>query len=372
MSREAEVPAELTNPRWVSFARPDEKSESLVVAVPRTSDASSTKPDGDRIPYPEPAFAGHLGRTVPESTPAYPERVGAPDGAPNVVVIMLDDIGFGQAGVSGGPVPTPHMDALGASSAMLNRFHTTSLCSPTRAALLTGRNHHHVGFGTIVEASSGFPGYNCAIPNSAATVAETLKLNGYNTAWFGKNHNTPDWESSAAGPFDRWPTGLGFEYFYGFNGGETSQFEPQLYENITPVEAPHDPDYHLTEDLVSRATGWIATHESIAPGKPFLLYLAPGAVHAPHHVPESYRDRFAGQFDQGWDTVREEASLSAATSAPAPERISIARERIGARKMGELGGLRAIRAYAGREEALSLPIRGTAAARRRSERARSR
>jgi arylsulfatase A-like enzyme len=287
--------------------------------VTQTSDVSSAKTDGRRVPYPEPPFAGKLGRTVPESTPAYPQRVAAPDGSPNIVVIMLDDIGFGQAGVSGGPVPTPHMDSLGERSATLNRFHTTSLCSPTRAALLTGRNHHHVGFGTIVEGSTGFPGYNCAIPNTAATVAATLKLNGYNTAWFGKNHNTPDWESSAAGPFDRWPTGLGFEYFYGFNGGETSQFEPQLYENITPVEAPSDPEYHLTEDLVTRASGWMSTHRSVAPDKPFFLYFAPGAVHAPHHVPEAYRDRFAGQFDQGWDAVREETLARQITLGLVPE-----------------------------------------------------
>ena len=234
-------------------------------------------------------------------------RVTAPAGAPNILLILLDDIGFGQAGVSGGPVPTPHMSALAGQAAQLTRFHTTSLCSPTRAALLTGRNHHRVGFGTIVEGSTGFPGYNCALPNTAATFAKTLAMNGYNTAWFGKNHNTPDWESSAAGPFDRWPTGLGFEYFYGFHGGETSQFEPQLYENLSPVEAPNDPDYHLTEDLVERTRAWIAKQKSSAPDKPFLAYVATGAVHVPHHVPKAYRDRFAGQFDNGWDQVRIEA-----------------------------------------------------------------
>jgi len=267
---------------------------------------TSVSSDRSAIPFAESGFTGSIGKTFPESSPAYPERVGPPAGAPNILLILLDDIGFGQAGVSGGPVPTPNMDALAGRSAQLNRFHTTSLCSPTRAALLTGRNHHRVGFGTIVEGSTGFPGYNCALPNTAATVAKVLTLNGYSTAWFGKNHNTPDWESSAAGPFDRWPTGLGFEYFYGFNGGETSQFEPQLYENITPVEASDDPDYHLTEDLVERTRAWIAKQKSSAPDKPFFAYLATGAVHAPHHVPERYRDRFAGQFNQGWDAVREE------------------------------------------------------------------
>jgi arylsulfatase len=269
--------------------------------------AEPTAPRTDSsIPYGQEAFSGSIGKTISESRPSYPQRVAAPAGAPNILLILLDDIGFGQAGVSGGPVPTPHMSALAGQSAQLTRFHTTSLCSPTRAALLTGRNHHRVGFGTIVEGSTGFPGYNCALPNTAATVAKTLTLNGYNTAWFGKNHNTPDWESSAAGPFDRWPTGLGFEYFYGFHGGETSQFEPQLYENVSPVEPPADPDYHLTEDLVERARSWISKQKSSAPDKPFLAYVATGAVHAPHHVPTAYRDRFAGQFDIGWDQVRAE------------------------------------------------------------------
>jgi arylsulfatase A-like enzyme len=270
------------------------------------SGGAGTGRESADVPYAEPAFTGHLGKTLAESAPAYPERPAPAAGAPNILLIMLDDIGFGQAGVSGGPVDTPFMDGVRDDSAVLTRFHTTSLCSPTRAALLTGRNHHRVGFGTIVEGSTGFPGYNCALPNTAATIAATLTMNGYSTAWFGKNHNTPDWESSAAGPFDRWPTGMGFEYFYGFNGGETSQFEPQLYENITPVEAPPDPGYHLTEDLVDRARTWIGVHQSVAPAKPFFLYFATGALHAPHHVPESYRDRYKGQFDRGWDQVRAE------------------------------------------------------------------
>jgi arylsulfatase A-like enzyme len=275
------------------------------------------------IPQPQAPFAGKIERNYKDSTPAYPDGVQAPAGAPNILMILLDDIGFGQAGVSGGPVPTPNMDALAGRGTKYTRFHTTSLCSPTRAALLTGRNHHRVGFGTIVEGSTGYPGYNCALPPSAATIGKTLTINGYNTAWFGKNHNTPDWESSAAGPFDRWPTGLGFEYFYGFNGGETSQFEPQLYENITPVEAPSAPDYHLTEDLTTRARTWITQQKSLAPDKPFFVYFATGAVHAPHHVPREHIDRFAGQFGQGWDVVREETLARQKKIGVAPEHADL-------------------------------------------------
>ncbi|MEU8794880.1 arylsulfatase [Streptomyces sp. NPDC048643] len=257
------------------------------------------------IPYPDPPFTGHIGRTYQDSTPDYPQPAGPPAGAPNVLLILLDDIGFGQASVSGGPAATPHMEALAATGVSYNQFHTTSLCSPTRAALLTGRNHHRVGFGTITEGSSGYPGYNCALPRSAASIGAIMTANGYSTAWFGKNHNTPDWESSAVGPFDRWPTGLGFEYFYGFLGGETSQWEPQLYEQTTPVEPPADESYHLTEDLVERTRMWITQQKSLAPEKPFFAYLATGALHSPHHVPKPYIERYKGAFDHGWDRERE-------------------------------------------------------------------
>jgi arylsulfatase A-like enzyme len=260
---------------------------------------------GSAIPYPDPPFRGRISRTYRDSAPDYPPPVTAPPDAPNVLLILLDDIGFGQASVSGGPAATPHMEALAASGVGYTRFHTTSLCSPTRAALLTGRNHHRVGFGAGTEGAAGFPGYNCALPRSAASIGAILTGNGYSTAWFGKNHNTPDWEASAVGPFHRWPTGLGFEYFYGFLGGETSQWEPQLYEQTMPVEPPDDEHYHLTEDLAERTRAWIAQQHALAPDKPFFAYLATGALHSPHHVPKPYIERYRGAFDHGWDVERE-------------------------------------------------------------------
>jgi len=225
-----------------------------------------------------------------------------------VVLILLDDLGFGQPGTFGGPVPTPALDRLAAAGLRYNRFHTTAICSPTRAALLTGRNHHQVATGTITELATGYPGYNSVWPRSTASVARTLRDNGYSTAAFGKWHNTPDWETQPNGPFDRWPTGLGFDYWYGFHGGETSQWEPQLYRNTVAVEPPMHPEegYHLTTDLVDDAIAWIEREQAITPDKPFFVYFATGAVHAPLHAPKDWIDRFRGQFDQGWDKVREE------------------------------------------------------------------
>ncbi|MEM9301724.1 MAG: sulfatase-like hydrolase/transferase [Pseudomonadota bacterium] len=192
--------------------------------------------DGTVLPIPEAPFKGVIRRSYEDSEQDFPQPVKAPDAAPNVVIILLDDLGFGQAGTFGGPVPTPNMDELANAGVKFNQFHTTAICSPTRAALLTGRNHHQNGFGTITELSTGFSGYNSIWPRSTASIAEILKLHGYSTSAFGKWHNTPDWETSPIGPFERWPTGLGFEYWYGFQGGETSQFEPQLFRNTTPVE----------------------------------------------------------------------------------------------------------------------------------------
>ncbi|MEG1031836.1 MAG: sulfatase-like hydrolase/transferase, partial [Acinetobacter sp.] len=234
--------------------------------------------------------------------------VQAPKDAPNVVLIMLDDVGFGQAGTFGGSVPTPEMDLLADDGLLYNRFHTTGMSTPTRAALLTGRNSHQSGMGTITELSTGYPGYDSLWPRETASVARILKDNGYSTAAFGKWHNTPEWETSSIGPFERWPTGLGFEYFYGFFGGETSQWEPQLIRGTTPVEAPKRPDqgYHLNIDLVDDAISWMSLQRAVSPNKPYFMYLAPGAAHAPLHVDKEWIDRFKGQFDQGWDKVREE------------------------------------------------------------------
>ncbi|HEV2686913.1 MAG TPA: sulfatase-like hydrolase/transferase, partial [Bryobacteraceae bacterium] len=258
------------------------------------------------LPRPQPKFAGQVGRTVKDSKADFPQPVRAPAGAPNIVLILLDDVGYSQTSTFGGSISTPNLDKLAKSGLRYTQFHTTALCSPTRAALLTGRNHHSVGSGVITELSTGFDGYTSIVPKSAATIAEILRLNGYNTAAFGKWHNTPVWETSAAGPFDRWPTSLGFEYFYGFMGGDTNQWHPALIENTRPVERPLDKaDYHLTADLTDRAIGWMRAQKSIAPDKPFFLYFATGAAHAPHHAPKEWIDKYKGKFDHGWDRERE-------------------------------------------------------------------
>lgn len=261
-----------------------------------------------KLPIDDPEFTGTIGKTYLESTEAWPEPPKPPAGAPNVVIILLDDVGFGQVGTFGGPVPTPALDQLAAKGLKYNRFHTTAICGPSRAALLTGRNHHNCGSGFLAEWATGFPSYTTMIPKSTATVGKILKENGYNTSWFGKNHNTPDWESSVVGPFDRWPTALGFDYFYGFIGGETNQYYPTLFENTVPVEAASTPEngYHLMTDLTDKAVNWLRYSKSVNPDKPVMMYFAPGSMHAPHHVAAQWRERFAGQFDQGWDAVRDE------------------------------------------------------------------
>ena len=262
----------------------------------------------DVLPRPEPAFGGEIARTARESRPEQPPVRRAPAEAPNVLVILLDDVGYAQFGTFGGAIPTPVLDALAADGLRYTRYHTTAVCSPTRAAMLTGRNHHNSGNGSVTEYATGYPGYNGMWPRSVACIAEVLRLNGYATAAFGKWHNTPNWESGPAGPFDRWPTGQGFEYFYGFLGGATNQWEPTLYENTRPVvrTAPRR-DYHLTTELADRAISWIRTTRSVAPHKPFLMWLATGATHAPHHAPRNWIDRFRGMFDGGWDVYREQA-----------------------------------------------------------------
>jgi arylsulfatase len=259
------------------------------------------------LPRAEGPFGGTIGTTAADSQADKPTIQYPQPGAPNVVVVLLDDVGFGCAETFGGPVPMPTLDGLASDGLRYNQFHTTALCSPTRAALLTGRNHHSVHMGAISEIAVGFPGYDSVIPKSAATIGEVLRQNGYNTAWFGKAHVTPMWEVSSAGPFDRWPTGLGFERFYGFLGGETSQWEPALYDQTTPV-APYvgRDGYHLTEDLADACISWMRNQKSSAPDKPFFVYFAPGAGHAPHHVAPEWIEKFRGQFDVGWDRLRAE------------------------------------------------------------------
>ena len=232
--------------------------------------------------------------------------VKAPAGAPNVVIILIDDLGFGATSTYGGPIPTPTLDRLAKNGLRYNNFHTTALSSPTRAALKSGRNHHTVNMGFITEMGTGFPGATGQIPNATAPVAETLRLNGYSTAAFGKWHETAAWETSVSGPFDRWPTHQGFDKFYGFIGGETNQWAPYLFDGVSPVELPHDPNYHFMTDMTDKAVAWIKYQKAITPYKPFFVYFAPGATHAPHHVPQEWIDKWKGKFDQGWDKMREE------------------------------------------------------------------
>lgn len=284
-------------------------SMAILVAAPSPGRAGGQLPvkvDRSVLPVAEPHFRGKMGRYMANSDkPDFPPGVAAPAGAPNVILVLLDDVGFGQTSAFGGGIETPSLDALARQGLSYNRFHTTALSSPTRAALLTGRNHHAVGSGRITELASGYDGYTSMMPKSAATVAEILRQNGYATAMFGKNHNTPDWETGTSGPFDRWPTGLGFEYFYGFQGGDTSQFEPTLYENTVPVPAQARPaGYHLTTDLADRSIDWVRQVKAAAPDKPYFLYLATGATHAPHHAPKEWVERFKGRFDGGWDEYR--------------------------------------------------------------------
>ena len=237
------------------------------------------------------------------------EQLRPPEGAPNVLIVLIDDAGFGCSSAFGGPCQTPHAEKLAASGLKFNRFHTTALCSPTRQALLTGRNHHSAGMGGITEIATGAPGYSSVLPNTFAPLAKVLRLNGYSTAQFGKCHEVPVWETSPAGPFDQWPTGNGgFEYFYGFIGGEANQWYPSIHEGTNPVEPPKTPEegYHFTEDMTDKTIAWIGQQKSLAPDKPFFVYYAPGATHAPHHVPKEWIDKYKGKFDAGWDKLREE------------------------------------------------------------------
>ncbi len=263
------------------------------------------------LPIPDLAFTGTVTYDATSPDTSFPpiRRLLPPQGAPNVVVILIDDVGFGASSAFGGPCATPTWERLAADGLKFTRFHTTALCSPTRAALLSGRNHHTVGMGGITEIATSAPGYSSVRPNTCQPVAEVLKLNGYNTAQFGKCHEVPVWEASPVGPFDRWPTpGNGFEYFYGFLGGETNQWYPAIYENTTPIEPWGGPDegYHFMDDMTDKAIAWTRQQQALAPDKPFFMYFAPGATHAPHHVPKEWADRYQGRFSQGWDAVRAE------------------------------------------------------------------
>jgi arylsulfatase len=276
----------------------------------RAQDRAAAQPpvatSGTQLPKPDPAFTGKIGETLKDSTPSYPQPLKAPQGAPNVLVILLDDVGFGHTSTFGGPVPTPTLDRLAKNGLKYNAFHTTALCSPTRAALLTGRNHHSAGTGVIIELGTGFPGYTGIIPQSTAMVPGILRDNGYATGMFGKAHNTPEPETSPAGPFNRWPTGQGFDSFYGFNQGETNQWYPVLYRNTAAVSQPKSPEqgYHFTIDITDEAIAWMHNVRATDKDQPWVMYYS-AAAHAPHHAPREWRDKFKGKFDHGWDKQRE-------------------------------------------------------------------
>jgi arylsulfatase A-like enzyme len=263
------------------------------------------------LPIPDPPRTGLITYDAKDPETKFPPitPLRPPKGASNVMIVLLDDAGFGSSSAFGGPCYAPTAERLAANGLIYNRFHTTALCSPTRQAMLTGRNHHTVGMGGITEIASGSPGYNSILPNSCSPLARTLKLNGYATAQFGKCHEVPVWETSPAGPFNAWPTGGGgFEYFYGFIGGEANQWYPSLYEGTTPIDVKQTPEegYHFMEDMTDKAINWIGQQKALIPDKPFFVYFAPGATHAPHHVPKEWADKYKGKFDQGWDKLREE------------------------------------------------------------------
>jgi arylsulfatase A-like enzyme len=284
-------------------------SAFIITSCTQPQKTGSTASDGlDRtvLPIKEPVRQTYKELDVRNATAPPRFEVKAPAGAPNVVVVLIDDMGFGVSEGFGGPVKTPTMDRLGKNGLMYNRFHTTALCSPTRVALLTGYNHHSNNAGSIMETATTYPGNNGVRPQSITPMAEVLRQNGYNTAAFGKYHETPPWEISNSGPQDRWPTRSGFEKFYGFIGGETNQWAPLIYDGVTLVETPKDPNYHFTTDMTNQAISWVRFQQALTPDKPFFIYFAPGATHAPHHVPKAWADKYKGKFDQGWDKVREE------------------------------------------------------------------
>jgi arylsulfatase A-like enzyme len=280
----------------------------LAMPFAAVATAPAVATDFDRTILPvqlpkQPAITEFNARNVKNLPPS--NEVRAPKGAPNVVVILIDDLGMGATTAFGGPIKTPTLEGLASEGLRYNNFHTTALCSPTRVALKSGRNHHTANMGFITEMATAFPGATGQIPNTVAPLAEMLRLNGYSTGAFGKWHETAAWETSVSGPFDRWPTHQGFDKFYGFIGGETNQWSPYLFDGVTPVELPHDPKYHFMTDMTDKASTWLKYQKAITPDKPFFVYFAPGAVHAPHHVPEEWIARWKGKFDGGWDKIRQ-------------------------------------------------------------------
>jgi len=263
-------------------------------------------PDRTVLPIAEPRVVPINTLDARDASPPPRFEVKAPDGAPNVVIVLIDDIGFGHSSAFGGPIQMPTLDKLAAAGLRYNRFHTTALCSPTRTALLTGHNHHANNAGAIMELATAFPGNTGIRPKSITTLAEILRQNGYSTAAFGKYHETPPWEVSTSGPFDRWPTGSGFDKFYGFIGGETNQWAPAIYDGTVRVEHKQTPDYHFTADMTDQAMNWVSAQQALTPDKPFYMYFATGATHAPHHAPKEWIAKYKGKFSGGWDKLRQE------------------------------------------------------------------
>ena len=281
-------------------------SAQQITGVPGSPSATTTI-DGSQLPPPPTKFGGVIKESAKDSKPYWPPSVVPPKGAPNVLLIMTDDQGYGVSGTFGGVIPTPTMDRIADAGLRYTQFHSTALCSPTRAALITGRNHHSVGFGVIGEMSTGFPGYDSVIGQESATVGEILKENGFATSWFGKNHNTPTYLYSLAGPFDQWPSGMGFDYFYGFMGGETDQWTPYLYRDHTPIYPwIGKTGYNLTTDLADEAIKYLSGLNAAAPDKPFFLYYVPGGTHSPHQPTKEWIEKFKGKFDMGWEKLREQ------------------------------------------------------------------
>lgn len=263
--------------------------------------------DGKELPPPPPEFGGHIERNAADSKPWWPPRIVPPEGGPNVLLIMTDDVGFGAPSTFGGVIPTPALDRIANAGLRYTQFHSTALCSPTRAALITGRNHHSVGFGVISEQATGYPGYDSLIPKDTATIGRVLRDNGYATSWFGKDHNTPAFQASQAGPFDLCPVGMGFEYFYGFVGGDTSQWQPNLFRNTTAIY-PYlgKPGWNLTTAMADDAIEHVKMLHEVDPDKPFFVYYVPGGTHAPHHAPPEWIAKFEGKFDMGWNALRDQ------------------------------------------------------------------
>ncbi|WP_455371082.1 sulfatase-like hydrolase/transferase, partial [Petrachloros mirabilis] len=297
---------------------------SAALAIGVCSADAADKLDRTVLPIPEPKPPVYTALDAREVKPPPRFEVKAPAGAPNVLLIMIDDMGFGMSSAFGGPIHMPTVERLGNEGLRYNHFHTTALCSPTRAALLSGRNHHMNNMGAITEAATAFPGNTGQRPNNVAPLAEMLRLNGYSTAFFGKNHETAAWEVSPSGPTDRWPTRSGFDKFYGFIGGETNQWAPLVYDGLSQVELPKDPNYHFMNDMTNQAIHWMRYQKSLTPDKPFFIYFAPGATHAPHHVPKEWIEKYKGKFDGGWDQFREETLARQIKLGVVPEGTKLA------------------------------------------------